>query len=202
MLLSLKLQKLLTWNMQIKAELEEKELNYLLKHHRLLQLKRFGIMNGFLNDDIRVRVYFYLFNVDKEVEIQNNYAIEQPDLKKIRIQYESVIEADIKRSFNTNKLIKDKSQNDKEFHKSVLKRVLLKFFAKNPQYHYYQGFNAVAGIFVLFYGEDVGLILLSQFAKTMLEDYLIPERFDKYVQDRLQTIKKLVRKICGVELQA
>ena len=201
MLLSIKLQKLLTWNMQIKTELEEKELGYLLTHHRLLKIKRFGISNGFLNDDLRVKIYLYLFNVDKQCEIIANSAIDQPEISKVSIRYESVIEADINRSFNTNQLIKDKSPEDKEFHKNSLKRVLFKFFARNPQYHYYQGFNAVAAIFVLFYGEDVGLVLLSHFSKILLEDFLLPDKFDHSIGSKLETIKKLVRKTCGVELQ-
>lgn len=201
MLLSIKLQKLLTWNMEIKAELEEKELEYLINHHRLLQIKRFGINTGFLNDDLRAKAYLYIFNIDQHSEIQTNCSFNLPEVNKISIKYESVIEADIKRSFNTNHLIKNKSQSDKEFHKSSLKRVLFKFFTRNPQYHYYQGFNAVAAIFVLFYGEDLGLVFLTYFSKFMLEDFLIPDRFDKCIESRLQTIKKLVRKMCGVELQ-
>lgn len=201
MLLSIKLQKLLTWNMQIKAELEEKELAYILANHRLSHVKRFGISHGFLNDDLRARTYLYLFNVDEHSEIQANCSIDSPEISKVSIMYECVIEADIKRSFSTNQLIKDKSQSDKEFHKNVLKRVLFKFFARHPHYHYYQGFNAVAATFVLFYGENVGLVLLTHFSKAMLEEFLLPDSFDMSIQTKLQTIKKLVGKICGVELQ-
>ena len=202
MLLFIKLQKLLTFDMQIKSDIDAKELTYLLAHNWLPQIRRFGISNGFINDDLRSRVYLYLFNADKHLEIQLYHMIDQPDINKVSIKYESVIEADIHRSFNTNELIKDKTTQEKETHKQSLKRILFRFFARNPQYHYYQGFNAVAGIFVMFYGEDVGLVLLTHFSRTMLEDYLLPDRFDKSIESKLQTIKKLVRKLCGVELQS
>ena len=201
MLLSLRLQKLITFDMELAKEIKTKELHHYLKNENLFEIKKFGLRDGFLNDDTRVRLYEFLFagqgsNDSKEFDGDFNKKM----MKETKVRYENVIEADIKRSFNTNQLIVNKSSKEKEVHRQGLKRVLLRFFSKHSNQYYYQGFNSVASTLILFFGEDISLGFLEGLSEYMLFRYLNNNSFEKTIKKKLNRIKELVKETSGVDL--
>lgn len=201
MLFALRLQKLITFDMELAKEIKTKELNYYLKNENQYQIKAFGLRDGFLDDNTRVQIYEFLFtnpgsNDSKEFGEDINKKI----LKQTKVKYENVIEADIKRSFNTNQLIVKKSSKEKEVHRKGLKRLLLKFFSKHRNLCYFQGFNSVASTLLLFFGEDISLTLLEGLSEYMLFKYLNNNSFEVEIKSKLQRIKELVKETTCLNL--
>ena len=176
----------------------------LIEKKDIKNLTKTGIEHGFINDDIRIKAYSLLLNfhpknsISKFRRFQKKINLDPKKKEELKKKFESIIKADVNRSLNSNELVFTKEKKYKIIHRDKLENVLTFFFMKFPNLSYYQGFNSIAEIFILYYGEELGFCLLDKFSNLMLKNFLDENLFDFEISKKQQNIIKIVKNQSGL----
>lgn len=190
--------------MNIKAELREKELVFLLEKQLVPGVTLFGIRHGFLNDDLRAKAFNLLFNVRRDVDVAEVQAKFQAHAAK-RVEdlpEGQTIINDVNRSLIINTVVGSMESKNKEELKRDLANMIKIFFLTNPNLFYYQGFNSVAETFMLTYGTDYGYLYLTHFADMFLRQFLAVKQFAKAVEPINDKIMRIVQSETKIEFES
>ena len=181
-------------------ELLKKKINYLLEKNEIEKLHQFGMEEGFLTNEIRIKIYQKLMNFNLQKKISEYKIFKKKNKKEIKekkIKEIFTIEADVHRSFTNSNL----SQKKKKIKKKILKKILIIFFLKNPQFTYYQGFNSIAEIFITNFEKNINYCLLEEFSFFLLQDFLLIKNFGKKMLLKQKKIKELIEKESKIFLE-
>lgn len=177
-----------------------------IKNSQKKVLTKIGIETGFINDDLRIKAYSLLLKFhpnsfsEKFRRFKNNID-KNPKKIILKEKFSRIIDADVNRSLNSNELVFEKKIRYKIIHRKNLENVLTYFFLKYQNLSYYQGFNSVAEIFTLYYGEDLGFCVLDRFANLFLKNFLDEKKFDFEINKKQKFIINLVFWKSGILLE-
>lgn len=175
------------------SAIPERHLESLIAKHESEKLIQLGIDSGFLNDQLRYRSYESFMQI-------KFYTYHNKPIHDCKIRELNVIENDIHRSLNTNSATKDCNWTQKDYIKDVMRTTIFKFFKKNQQYCYFQGFHSIAERMVTNYRPEDSLCALEKFAKLFFRDSLCDNTFAKSLFQYQEWMQDMLREEKGIEV--
>jgi hypothetical protein len=168
-----------------KAEIE----SYLDKNNvnklRLACLKRFGLADS----GLRRRIWPILLKVN---ERKNFLAKWKKSIKPST--YHEIIEKDVNRSLFGLDVTENFSEDERREKREQLSNIINAVINKNPNLHYFQGFNSICTVFLLVGGENLGFKMSYQCAELFIKDSM-RKTFDEGVTIEMNLIYKLLERV-------
>ena len=189
--------------MDIKSQLREKELGFLLDKRLTKEVGIFGIRHGFLRTDFRTRAFNLLFRIDMDsavleaqAETQRHAATKVEEMSQGR-----VILNDVDRSFNLSVSCARLDEEAKAELKTQLLGLLKVFFLTHTDWDYYQGFNSIAETFLIAFGAELARVYLARFSDLFLQKFLTVKQIGQALEAINEKITRIVRSETKVEFE-
>lgn len=168
-----------------KAEILQflKEKNY--NQVRLACLKT----NGLGDIELRQKIWPIFLRVNERKNFLSKWK------KKLQTnEYSEIIQRDVNRSLFGLDVTEKYTETERLKKREELSNILNAVINKNPNLHYFQGFNSICTVFLLVGGEDLGFKMSYQCAELFIKDSM-RKTFDEGVQIEMKLIYKLLDKV-------
>lgn len=109
-------------------------------------------------------------------------------------QYSEIIQRDVNRSLFGLDVTENYTDLERSRKREELSNILNAVINKNPNLHYFQGFNSICTVFLLVGGEDLGFKMSYQCAELFIKDSM-RKTFDEGVSIEMKLIYKLLEKV-------
>lgn len=109
-------------------------------------------------------------------------------------EYSEIIQRDVNRSLFGLDVTENYTELERTKKREELSNILNAVINKNPNLHYFQGFNSICTVFLLVGGEDLGFKMSYQCAELFIKDSM-RKTFDEGVSIEMKLIYKLLEKV-------
>ncbi|OMJ94003.1 hypothetical protein SteCoe_2920 [Stentor coeruleus] len=143
---------------------------------------------GLGNSELRREIWPLLLKVHENSNFLTDWkATVQPN------EYSEIIERDVNRSLFGLDITDHFTEDQRLFKRSQLSKIINAVINKNPNLHYFQGFNSICTVFLLISDEDLGFKMSYQCAELFIKDSM-RKSFEEGVSLEMHLIYELLEK--------
>ena len=142
--------------------------------------------NGLHSMELRKLIWPTLLGIDDISNFMNDW---KENLQNN--EYSEIIQRDVHRSLFGLDITEEFTEEEREFKRTQLSNIINGVINKNPNLHYFQGFNSICTVFLLLGDEDLGFKMSYQCAELFIKDSM-RKSFEEGVSLEMFLIYKLL----------
>jgi TBC1 domain family member 20 len=147
------------------------------------------LQSGLGDPDLRRQVWPILLKVEEKKPFLSNWKSTLQDN-----EYSEIIQRDVNRSLFGLDITETLSEEERLYKRVQLSNIINAVINKNPNLHYFQGFNSICTVFLLVGEEDLGFMMSYQCAEMFIKDSM-RKSFEEGVSIEMLLIYKLLEKM-------